>query len=1138
MTVQSRTTLKSYFISGATPTEANFSDLIDSTLLVEDLVTTLNSASTTDPLSANLGAVLSESIDALDARVTTLEGAENDFVSNYYTKTEVDNIFAGVDGIIAALPFSGQISDINDELAVINTALSSKSDSVHTHEVSEVNGLQALLDAKASLVELNAVKDDLIASITAIDGGGGSVDLSGINASIDALNAQVADIESELPDLAHVNHVHDDIYSKTEVDTLIDSIDTFRDHIHDHTDITGLGGEIEAKTTLLVQDHAILQNNPHNVTKEQVGLGNVENLTPSEILEGANIVTQDKIDLVENQLNDHKLADNPHSITKETIGLGDVVNLNIQELLDAHLATDNPHNIDLSYFDVYSTAEADSRMQFYIESSRYAFTPLSNNDSAGIVGDFGYDPNNLYFKNTLEWKKIPFVPVYIEREATQADVDAGLATVVGEFIWVNELQLPDLSQITTSSTFNITNSEGLSVFEITEEGDLSLYNTTIDNVTVEGHTIVNRTLASSTEILELQDNTLIDGTLNVTGDTVFNQNITSSTDKIVIQSNTEIEGDTSITGGVTLGENISSTTELLNLNDNVTVGGSTTVNGEFNVKNELGDTIFNVTQQGNLALSVNAEIGGNLDVSGEVNTTDVNTKDITITNTANEVLMEIQPDGDIFLKSVQIDNGTANFSTLTSQSSNLRYIDTQEIEIWNIAKYDGSGNAQKNIKLTPSFGYTDGSEVVPDRLVITGNATNQVAYISDLPDLSGYALRSELESGSGGSIGGGGEEAGGSLTDLVIGGYSGEDTGYAYDASGHYAINYGADGIYGTEDDGSEEYWALIGTPAQVNTGILVDYGNASTNPFFRYNVTLNKWQIFDGTNLLNTDQAVELIYPNGTFDVPYIRYDELAGQWYAYNGQTVEPIGASTTIINEGDNVTQQTILNQTIVQESLTVDGTAGGVENGYAYTEYDDGNGNYEFVRYSIDYGADGVYGTDDDDDSEDYFEIDQSAYNNAGLTVNAGLSENPRIVYDLTNTMWLVENGEQGATNYGSFHLKSVDDAVANLVDSAPETLDTLNELAAALGDDPNFATTTATSLGNRYTKAESDTLLKIQRSQAYSWSDSDAHSTNRIWGSGAIVKSGTNYYEAKQAVPLKDASDDPIPVTNTTYWLAL
>lgn len=43
---------------------------------------------------------------------------------------------------------------------------------------------------------------------------------------------------------------------------------------------------------------------------------------------------------------------------------------------------------------------------------------------------------------------------------------------------------------------------------------------------------------------------------------------------------------------------------------------------------------------------------------------------------------------------------------------------------------------------------------------------------------------------------------------------------------------------------------------------------------------------------------------------------------------------------------------------------------------------------------------------------------------------------------------------------------VDTAINNLVASAPGTLDTLNELAAALGDDPNFATTVTTSLGTK------------------------------------------------------------------------
>ena len=43
------------------------------------------------------------------------------------------------------------------------------------------------------------------------------------------------------------------------------------------------------------------------------------------------------------------------------------------------------------------------------------------------------------------------------------------------------------------------------------------------------------------------------------------------------------------------------------------------------------------------------------------------------------------------------------------------------------------------------------------------------------------------------------------------------------------------------------------------------------------------------------------------------------------------------------------------------------------------------------------------------------------------------------------------------------------AISNLVDTAPTTLNTLNELAAALGDDANFAQTTATALGTKWTQ---------------------------------------------------------------------
>jgi hypothetical protein len=62
------------------------------------------------------------------------------------------------------------------------------------------------------------------------------------------------------------------------------------------------------------------------------------------------------------------------------------------------------------------------------------------------------------------------------------------------------------------------------------------------------------------------------------------------------------------------------------------------------------------------------------------------------------------------------------------------------------------------------------------------------------------------------------------------------------------------------------------------------------------------------------------------------------------------------------------------------------------------------------------------------------------------------------------------GNLSGTNTGDQDLSSyatqtyVGTQITNLVDSSPATLNTLNELAAALGDDPNFATTTANSIG--------------------------------------------------------------------------
>jgi hypothetical protein len=52
------------------------------------------------------------------------------------------------------------------------------------------------------------------------------------------------------------------------------------------------------------------------------------------------------------------------------------------------------------------------------------------------------------------------------------------------------------------------------------------------------------------------------------------------------------------------------------------------------------------------------------------------------------------------------------------------------------------------------------------------------------------------------------------------------------------------------------------------------------------------------------------------------------------------------------------------------------------------------------------------------------------------------------------------------------------AISNLVASAPSTLDTLNELATALGNDANFATTVATSIGTKQAQLNGTGFVKI------------------------------------------------------------
>lgn len=80
----------------------------------------------------------------------------------------------------------------------------------------------------------------------------------------------------------------------------------------------------------------------------------------------------------------------------------------------------------------------------------------------------------------------------------------------------------------------------------------------------------------------------------------------------------------------------------------------------------------------------------------------------------------------------------------------------------------------------------------------------------------------------------------------------------------------------------------------------------------------------------------------------------------------------------------------------------------------------------------------------------------------------------------------------------------DTKVASFVDSAPETLNTLNELAAALGDDPNFATTVATQIGTKADKAYTDTQDTTTLNTAKSYTDTEVGKISTLVGDTSVA----------------------------------
>ena len=110
--------------------------------------------------------------------------------------------------------------------------------------------------------------------------------------------------------------------------------------------------------------------------------------------------------------------------------------------------------------------------------------------------------------------------------------------------------------------------------------------------------------------------------------------------------------------------------------------------------------------------------------------------------------------------------------------------------------------------------------------------------------------------------------------------------------------------------------------------------------------------------------------------------------------------------------------------------------------------------------------------------------------------------------VAKTQAVTDNSNNVATT--AFVQSTVANKVSKLVNSAPETLDTLNELANALGNDPNFATTVSTQIGQKANKTDVDSQIKnVTTKLAAHNSDKNAHDDIRQMFNSYLSFGSTN-----------------------------
>lgn len=249
------------------------------------------------------------------------------------------------------------------------------------------------------------------------------------DSSLNTINEQIEDINASLETLLgesasefidRYNEILNFLTGYEDTDTLQSILSDLKNEINQN--IT----EIESNLT----SHINNKSNPHNVTKQQIGLSNVDNT--SDLNKPVSTATQNALNIVKqeitNNLNTHKQnTQNPHNVTKQQVGLSNVTNdaqVKRSEMGTANgIATLNERGLIPS-----------NQLPSYVDDVIDCYATYSKEEDGTL--------SNIKLYSDIEHQNI------IEGESGKIYIDVTDATV-----FINPLNSETLSETTTKSAY-------------------------------------------------------------------------------------------------------------------------------------------------------------------------------------------------------------------------------------------------------------------------------------------------------------------------------------------------------------------------------------------------------------------------------------------------------------------------------------------------------------------------------------------------------------------------------------------------------------------------------------------------------------------------------------------------------------